>query len=70
MQHPLDAIQSCIFDLAQEISSIIKSKENVNLKIVNGQIPLLEINCTEILMWSIAILSSAWTEWGFCCKIE
>jgi hypothetical protein len=68
MQHPLNAIQSCISDLAHEINSIIKLKENVNLRIVNGQIPLLEINCTEILMWSIAILSSAWTEWVFAAK--
>ena len=60
--------------LAEEVKDCLKRKEVLRIK--NGQIPILEAipeksyASTEILMWGISILSSAWVQWCFTSKTD
>ena len=72
----LEAIKPHAYELAGNIRFSIESKEN--LQVVENQTPPLIVTpptnkgpgviSAEILMWSIAILASAWTNWIFTAK--
>ena len=62
-------IVSVSLGLAEEIKNILRTKEKLKPK--DNQIPTLETyptGSTEIWMWAIAILSSAWIQWCFTAK--
>ena len=69
---PVNNIVILSLDLAKEIKNILREKETLMIK--DNEFPLLEVSTskkagsTEILMWAIAMLSSAWTEWCFTAK--
>jgi hypothetical protein len=66
---PVDNIVAISMQVAQEIKHILVKKEKLRTK--EDQFPILETfptRSTEIWMWAIAILSSAWTQWCFTAK--
>jgi hypothetical protein len=75
-QHILDAIYLNAKTLAEDIQRLLQSKEPLKLadeKFPQSTIPLVADITTkkyskEIIAWSVAILTSAWTEWVFSSK--
>lgn len=69
---PVNNILAMSLDLAEEIRAVLGKEEK--LKIKNNEIPILEVSpilkraSTEILMWAVGILASAWTVWCFTSK--
>jgi hypothetical protein len=69
---PVNNILAVSLDLAEELKIVVGKEER--LKIKNNEIPILEVSpilkkgCTEILMWAIGILASAWAMWCFTSK--
>lgn len=69
---PVNNLILLSLSLANELKNILRHTEKLSVK--NNQVPNLEVlpdnkaASTEIWMWAIAILSSAWTEWCFTAK--
>jgi hypothetical protein len=66
---PVDNIVPVSLDIAEEIKNVLRTREKLRVK--DNQFPILETyptRSTEICMWAVAALSSAWTQWCFTAK--
>jgi hypothetical protein len=69
---PANNVVLVSLSLADELKYILSYREKLSVK--DNQFPILEVSTdnkaasTEILVWAMAILSSAWTQWCFIAK--
>ena len=65
---PVNNLISVSLSLAEDIKIELNKIEKIKTK--NVQIPIFEvyINSTEISVWSIAVLASAWSTWCFTAR--